>query len=200
AFTGSDPAPSSGGVHFECSLDSAVFASCSSPKSYGSLVDGSHTFKVRAIDAVGNTDATPATYTWSVDTVAPDTSITNHPSDPSASSSASFAFTGSDPAPSSGGLHFECSLDSASFTACSGPKNYGSLTDGSHTFQVRAIDAAGNADASPASFTWFVDTTPPDTSITSHPANPSSSSSATFAFTGSDPAPSSGGLHFECSL
>jgi len=59
---------------FECSLDGAPFASCTSPKSVpneGLLADGSHTFKVRATNAAGNTDPTPASSTWKVDTLAP---------------------------------------------------------------------------------------------------------------------------------
>src|SRR5207249_9640427 len=66
---------------------------------------------------------------------------------------------------------------------------YSGLTDGQHTFQVRAVDKAGNTDLSPASFSWLVDTTPPETSITSHPTDPSGSSSASFEFGGTDPAP-----------
>jgi Bacterial Ig-like domain/FG-GAP-like repeat/Bacterial Ig domain len=56
---------------FECSLDGAAFVSCASPKSYAGLSDGSHTFKVRAANSAGNTDPTPASSTWRVDTLAP---------------------------------------------------------------------------------------------------------------------------------
>jgi hypothetical protein len=48
------------GARFECRLDNAQFAACTSPKSY-KLKPGKHAFAVRAIDAAGNADATPAT-------------------------------------------------------------------------------------------------------------------------------------------
>jgi hypothetical protein len=53
------------GATFECSLDSAAFAACTSPASYTSLALGSHTFRVRAVNASG-TDATPATHAWTI--------------------------------------------------------------------------------------------------------------------------------------
>src|SRR5205814_6692363 len=78
---------------FACQLDASAFALCVSPQSYSGLADGSHTFQVRATDAAGNTDPTPASYTWTVDTTAPDTTITAAPPARSNSSSASFSFT-----------------------------------------------------------------------------------------------------------
>jgi hypothetical protein len=45
---------------FECSLDGASYASCTSPKSYPGLPDGEHTFRVRAVDGVANRDESPA--------------------------------------------------------------------------------------------------------------------------------------------
>jgi len=52
-------------VSFECKLDAGPFAPCSSPSTY-SVKRGQHTFAVRAKDAEGNVDATPATQTWRV--------------------------------------------------------------------------------------------------------------------------------------
>ena len=59
------------GSTFECRLDGAPFAPCSSGTGYTGLAAGSHTVQVRATDTSGNVDATPATHTWVVDLVAP---------------------------------------------------------------------------------------------------------------------------------
>ena len=68
-----DPTPtftfsSEPGTSFECKLDSGSYAPCSSPKTTSHLADGSHTFYVRATDAAGNTDPTPASRTFTVKT------------------------------------------------------------------------------------------------------------------------------------
>ncbi len=176
---------------FECSLDGGAWEACSSPKSYGGLSDGSHAFSVRATDVAGNTDATPASYSWTVDTIAPNTTITSNPANPSNSSSASFEFTSNE-----SGSSFDCSLDGGAWLACSSPNGYSGLSEGSHAFEVRATDNAGNTDPSPASYAWTIDLTPPDTTITSNPGpvtllnNP-----ATFQFTSTE-----SGSTFECSL
>jgi len=60
---------------FECDLDGAGFAACTSPRTYTSLASSAHTFQVRATDGAGNLDPTPASYTWTItgagDTTAP---------------------------------------------------------------------------------------------------------------------------------
>jgi hypothetical protein len=57
-----------GTATFECSLDGAGFAACTSPASYSSLSDGPHRFEVQAVSGA-ETDATPALQRWTVDTV-----------------------------------------------------------------------------------------------------------------------------------
>ena len=49
------------------------------------------------------------------------------------------------------GVTFWCSRDEATSTGCISPVTETGLAIGSHTFEVTALDAAGNADASPAS-------------------------------------------------
>ena len=152
------------GSSFECSLDGGGFLPCATPQSYSGLADGSHAFAVRAVDASGNDDPTPATYGWTVDTAAPDTTITTPPISPSQSAAQSFAFTSTEP-----GSTFRCSLDGGGFVACTSPQAYVGLADGVHTFSVRAVDAAGNADATPAAASWTIDTVVPVVTLTGGP-------------------------------
>jgi hypothetical protein len=118
------------------------------------------------IQSYMNTPITPP----GPDTTPPDTNITATPANPSNNSSANFSFTSTET-----GSIFECQLDGGSFGACTSPKSYTGLSDASHIFYVRAIDAAGNVDPTPASYTWTSDATPPTVSIVSP------TSSATYA-------------------
>ena len=142
-----------------------------------------HTFTVVATDWAGNTASD--SFIWTVDLTNPDTAITAHPSDPSNSANASFSFTGSDPG-GSGVAGFECQIDGGGYSACTSPKSYAGLSEGSHTFDVRAIDSVGNVDGTPASFTWVVDTTAPDTIIDTAPADPGNSPNVSVSFHGTD--------------
>lgn len=52
---------------FQYSLDRSTFSSCTTPFTTNQLKAGvQHIFKVCAINSLGNKDATPATFTWSV--------------------------------------------------------------------------------------------------------------------------------------
>jgi hypothetical protein len=131
------------GARFECALDGGPFGECTSPASYSGLAQGAHTFAVRAIDAAGNVDPSPAQAVWTVDTVAPDTSFTRW-SEPGWRA-ATFWFAADESAT------FACSLDGGAWAACTSPKAYTGLSRGWHTVRARATDAAGNVDPSPAS-------------------------------------------------
>jgi hypothetical protein len=178
---------SEAGSTFQCSRDGSAFASCTSPKTYSGLADGSHTFQVRATDTAGNTDSSAASRTWTV-AAPPETTIGSGPSGNVKSTSASFSFSSS-----VSGSTFQCSRDGASFAGCTSPKSYSSLSQGSHTFRVRATDKAGNVDASPASRSWFVDTVVPKGTISINGGAASTSSrSVTLKLSASDPSPASG--------
>jgi hypothetical protein len=54
------------------------------------------------------------------------------------------------------GVTFESNLDGTEFVASVSPQEYVELSVGSHTYEVRATDAAGNASQVSASFSWSV--------------------------------------------
>lgn len=56
---------------------------------------------------------------------------------------------------------FTCSLDGAAYVPCGSPAVYSGLEHGRHTFAVRATDADGNVDPSPAETSWQVTGRPP---------------------------------------
>lgn len=242
---------------FQCSVDGGAYSACTSPLNLSGLADGPHSFAVRAVDTTGNADASPATYNWTVDTLAPvspaivspvdgatiadttptvsgtaealstvtvlvdgspagttttdsngnwtfaipnalasglhaltataedtagnvsaassavsvtvdttapDTSITAQPSADSNTDSATFEFSADEAVD-----RFECSIDGAAFSTCTSPLNLSGLDEEGHTFAVRAVDVAGNVDATPATYTWNVDTKAPDGPVIASP-------------------------------
>ncbi len=127
------------------------------------------------------------------DTTPPETTIDTGPTGTVSATDATFTFSADEAAT------FECSLDSAPYTPCTSPTQYTGLATGPHTFTVRATDTAANTDPTPATRTWTItgsgDTTPPETTIESAPADVGFATSATFTFSSSEP-----GSTFECSL
>ncbi len=182
-------------VTFECQLDSAAYATCTSPSAQ-SVAAGAHTFRVRAIDRAGNVDATPDVHSWTVDTSTPDTTITSGPSGATASTGATFIFSSTNAGTSP---TYECrrSPPGGAFTACTSPVTYTGLTDGTaYTFEVQVRNLAGTVDPTPATRTWTPDLTAPNTTFVSgNPSGSVSSTSANIAFTSNE-----AGSTFQCSL
>jgi hypothetical protein len=96
-----------------------------------------------------------------------DTTITSGPLTLTNSTSASFSFSAT-----VSGATFTCKLDTGKPASCSSPTTYRGLASGDHTFSVYA-SAYGVSDATPATATWTVDTSPPST-----PQNLSASTSS----------------------
>jgi hypothetical protein len=153
AFAASEPAS------FACALDGAAPQPCESPfVAATALADGPHSFEVAATDQAGNTGHRSTSF--SVDTVAPSVVLTGPPS-PSANRSPSFAFAASEPAT------FTCTVDGQS-QPCGSPFVVPApLADGPHSFQVTAVDQAGNNGQATASFTVLASA--PQTSFAKRP-------------------------------
>src|SRR4029079_17870182 len=102
-------------------------------------------------------------------------------------SSATFRFTSDDPAAT-----FQCTVDHDTPVACTSPFTR-ILGHGPHAFSVRAGDAAGNTDDSPAEHQWVIDTVAPETTITKAPAPKDNTDKRRNKFTSDDQnAPSQG--------
>jgi hypothetical protein len=147
AFSADEPSS------FQCQLDGGSFLPCSSPASYHGLGDGAHTFAVRATDAVGNS-STSSSYGWTIDATAPETTLGSRPRSGTTTVSATFTFSANE------AVRFECKLDATAFASCVSPRSYAGLRRSAHSFEVRAIDAAGNADATPAVHRWTIAAAP----------------------------------------
>jgi hypothetical protein len=180
-----------GATGYQCKLDNAVrFTACPSGGiEYAGLPDGTHLFQVRALNANGP-DATPAVHLWTVDTQPPQGQILTAPPAQSFGRTASFTFASNEPAAT-----FRCGLDAAPTSPCSSGIRLSSLSTGPHTFSVVAVDAGGNVQVTPASYSWMVSADPPATTIDAKPGDPTASSSATFSFHANRP-----DTVFECSL
>ncbi|MHA6780363.1 right-handed parallel beta-helix repeat-containing protein [Pseudonocardia saturnea] len=228
-FTGSDNATPPEALRFECRLDAPPdppfepeppapgepvdipsgegWTECSSGVSYPFLPSGTHTFEVRAIDAVDLFDDTQAVFTWDViasapgaDVVPPSTTLVSAPTDPSSDAVARFTFRGSDNATPGPNLTYECRLDGGAWAACVSPLTYPNLPLGPHTFEVRTVDAQGNADPTPATHTFTQlepppDIEPPDTVLEATPDATTVATAATFEFSATEE-----NAVFECRL
>ncbi|MDP2775522.1 MAG: hypothetical protein Q8O61_18360 [Nocardioides sp.] len=131
------------------------------------------------------------------DTTPPETTITRSAPQPNGATyirtdSISFEFAGSYTDEDTGTLEYKCRLDEAAWETCTSPKTYTDLADSKagYRFQVKAIDATDAAvvwsdstnifspvtepdptdeDKTPATQTFKVDTTPPNTFIFNEP-------------------------------
>lgn len=83
----------------------------------------------------------------------PDTTISSGPEGATRDRSPSFEFGSGEAA-----WGYECRIDDGAYAPCASPYRAGPLTDGRHTFAVRAADEAGSADVPAATSSFRVDT------------------------------------------
>lgn len=148
---------------FECAHDSGAFGPCTSPINHVAG-EGQHTFKVRAIDKVGNISA-DISAAYVVDLTAPSIAIQSGPENNANPVTISVNSTDA----LTGPPVLACSLNSGAFVPCESPVNFSNLADGNYSLQIRSTDRAGNS--SFKSVTWYIDRTAPVLTITSFPAN-----------------------------
>lgn len=141
----------------ECLLDGKAVA-CDGSVKLVNAAAGWHTLKVRTTDAYGNVSAW-ATKTFKVETTAPETTITAGPPPHYKGGQPTIEFTADKAAT------FECKMDAkypGAWASCKSGWEPLWQADGQKvTVSVRAKDAFGNVEPTPATRSWVVDTKPP---------------------------------------
>jgi hypothetical protein len=102
--------------------------------------------KLGRADAPADPPAPPA-----ADATPPETSIVSGPPASTTSAATIHEFVSSEP-----WSNFECRLDGGDWQGCASPAGHPPLAAGTHTFEVRATDAAGNTDPTPAAWNWTI--------------------------------------------
>jgi hypothetical protein len=154
ATAGGDYTAASGTMSFAVGETSKTFAV---PIIEDGVVEGDETVVLTLSSPMDARLGVPSTATLTIndddtppDTTAPDTKITKGPKKKTFLRKAKFAFVSTEI-----GSTFQCKVDRKAWNACTSPYKI-KVKPGKHKFLVRAIDTAGNVDATPAAWKWTV--------------------------------------------
>lgn len=143
----------------ECFLGSALVECGDTGQAFSDLTEGWHYFTVKVVDDNG-TEASDV-HEWYVDLTPPLLEFTFGPGSLTNAASVSFGLTASDLRTITS---VQCALDGGPPQVCTGNPEYFDLTEGPHTLEATATDAAGNT--STESRFWTADLTPPTAALT----------------------------------
>ncbi len=182
---------------FECSLDLGPWMGCD-----GGIftmhvwVEGRHTLSVRALDARGGHDTTPAVWRWEVDPTLPNTTLLATPESLAQTSTAKFVF-GTD---ASGPQQWWCAIDVAGpspvgedWFRCDQSWTWTDLAEGAHAIWAYVVNGFGVADPTPVTYAWRIDTSNPGTELVG-PEPFTCDQTPRFTFTGGSAADPAGGF------
>ena len=134
---------------FECKLDAGIFGACGS---LSNLSDGQHTFTARATTNDGTMEDIPgAVRTWTVDSTAPAEFALVSPAAGAAEVPPLPTFTWEASSDANGVARYELWIDgqkSRDAGTATSAEPAAPLSEGQHTWQVKAFDSAGNERAS----------------------------------------------------
>lgn len=165
---------------FACSivgLPATAEKPCTSPYTVPvSLLDGEYVFEVEVVG-----EPPPATFSFTVDTKAPEITFTQRPPTPTSDPTPTFSFKTDEPA------SITCFVDGQSVAGpCTSPFTLEAVKDGAHSLLIEATDQVGNSSQEATSFE--VDTVPPVAFITESPPALSANRQPSFSFSASETA------------
>lgn len=203
-WTGSDNLSPVALLEYSWQMDTTAWSSFDTTTShrFDSLAVQQHTFRVRARDLAGNVDSVGVSSTFRFDFDAPLTQIVAGPAEGAHLRANSFTFiwTGSDAQTPRSALKFSWKLDTGSYSSPSSDSSHSftGVSDGAHTFRVKAIDSALNEDREPPSRTFATDITPPQVAFTKgpEPGGAIQNDSTSIAWDGTDGVTSSPSLQY----
>lgn len=145
--------------HYEISIDGSTWEDVGTDTSYDleDLDDGDHEVEVKAVDGAGNENITSVEFT--VDTTAPELTITKPSHGSYQPADVTVRWNGDDD--TSGIDYYEVRMDGGQWIYVGTNESYEftSISEGTHTVEVRAVDLAGNEIVESRDFE--VDATPP---------------------------------------
>ncbi|MBB6610721.1 gliding motility-associated C-terminal domain-containing protein [Pontibacter sp. Tf4] len=172
------------GVTYQASIDDGAFATVSNPVTLQNLTDGKHTIRVRATDGSGNTDQSPAAYTWTIDATPP-------PAPAIVAVSEDLGPVANDRITSDNKLLLKGTAEpeaditiSRTGTGVIGTSKAGTdgkwefsyeqtaLPEGTHTFTATAADALDNKSGAGENFTVTIDRTSPTATLATTATSP----------------------------
>ena len=128
-------------------------------------------FRARSSDACGSETISAVQTVTTITDTPPTTTITGGPANLAVvcGSAATFTFVGSDAYTPVASLLYKYRLDGGAWSvpASSTTVTFTALADGTHTFEVAAVNQAGSADPNPAKRTFVIDTAAPVISVLS---------------------------------
>ena len=174
----SDNGPA-GVVGYNIQIGTTVYTVIAPTTAYippSSLANGSHTWAVRAYDAAGNYGEYSAARTLTVDALPPNTPDLISPEDNTITNNSrpTFSWNAASDNGLAGVAGYNIQIGTAVYTVISPTTAYtptSALANGSHTWAVRAYDAAGNYGGYSAERTLIIDALPPNTPVLVSPAN-----------------------------
>ncbi len=150
-----------------CKLNGAPIECSNNTIAPPNLAENRYQVSVTATDKAGNSSS-PLAHLWNVDRTSPTIRFTKTPASLTQLTNDSFEFLGQDSV--SPIASYQCRLDGSVFATCSSPSQFSNLAQGLHGFEVRAIDAAGNASNS-LPYSWTVDSVGPNIVILERPVD-----------------------------
>lgn len=133
---------------FSCRLDGGTPWGCPASFQLTGLAQGSHSLVVTAVDGAGHSSQNPVVRTWTVDTVPPETFLSQPPD--TAETQVPMTLSASE-----SNVTYRCRVDSDQLVPCSA-SHFLIVDPGPHTYHAIATDAAGNEDPDGVTVTWTV--------------------------------------------